>query len=406
MYDLLLTNATLATMKPGKTPYGLTAKGALGVKDGRIAYVGRHAALPKGAKASAEHDCGGALVTPALIDCHTHLVFAGSRTGEFEARLKGESYREIAKKGGGILSTVKATRKATLDELTHFAEQRAKALMAEGVGAIEIKSGYGLDYKTEIKILEAATRLRDTLLLRIVRTFLGAHAIPPEYKNDRQGYLDLLAHKIGPEIQRRNLADAVDGYLEGIAFTKKELENLFRAKQVFGTLPVHLHADQLSDGGGAEFAASLRALSADHLEYASAAGIRAMARAGTVAVLLPGAFYFLRETRKPPVALLRKHKVPIAIATDCNPGTSPTLSLRLMMSFACTLFGLTPEEALAGVTRNAAKALGLGREIGTLEKGKAASAALWDLEHPAALSYWVGGNPLEGLILDGRPVIV
>lgn len=402
MYDLLLTNATLATMTPGRTPYGLTARGALGVKDGRIAYVGRQAALAKGAKAKNEHDCAGRLVTPALIDCHTHLVFAGSREREFEMRLRGASYREIANQGGGILSTVRATRNAGVDQLAHLAGERARAMMAEGVGTIEIKSGYGLDMKTEIKILEAATRLRQTLPLRIVRTFLGAHALPPEYRKDRKGYLELLAGKIIPEVKRRDLADAIDGYCEEIAFTADELEQVFRA----AGLPVHLHADQLSDGRGAALAGRVKALSADHLEYANAAGIRAMAKAGTAAVLLPGAFYFLKETRKPPVGLLRKHRVPIAIATDCNPGTSPALSLRLMMSMACTLFGLTPEEALAGVTRNAAKALGLENDVGTLEKGKAASVALWNLDDPAALGYWLGGSPLEGLILDGRPVIV
>lgn len=407
MADLLIRNANLATLKAGKTPYGMVTKGALAIAGTRIAYAGPMKGLPKALRdrAEREFDAEGRLVTPALIDCHTHLVFAGDRASEFEARLKGENYAAIAKKGGGILSTVRATRKASLDELTFLAEARVKTLMSEGVGAIEVKSGYGLDLKSEIKMLTAATRLGRSLPVKIVRTFLGAHALPPEFKNDRKGYLDLLIHRILPALKEKNLVDAVDAYLEKIAFTAKEVARLFNAAKAMG-FPLRLHADQLSDTGGAALGAKFAALSADHLEYSNAAGIQAMGKAGTVAVLLPGAFFTLREKRKPPVDWMRKWKVPMALATDCNPGTSPVLSLRLMMNMGCALFGLTAEEALAAVTRNAAKALGLGSEIGTLEKGKAASIALWNTENPAELCYWLGGNPLESLILEGKTVIV
>jgi imidazolonepropionase len=404
MADLLLIHATLATLKAG---CGLVKNGALAVTGGRIAYAGPMKGLPSALRArpKAELDCAGRLVTPALIDCHTHLVFAGDRSNEFEARLKGVSYAAIARKGGGILSTVKATRKAPLDELTFLAEARAKTLMSEGVGTVEIKSGYGLDVKSEIKSLAAATAVGHALPLKIVRTFLGAHAVPPEYKKNRAGYVDLLVHRILPALKERGLVDIVDAYLERIAFTAREVTRLFTAAKAMG-IPVRLHADQLSDTGGAALAAKFKALSADHLEYANARGIKAMGKSGTVAVLLPGAFFTLREKRKPPVDFFRTCKVPMALATDCNPGTSPVLSLRLMMNMGCTLFGLTPDEALAAATRNAAQALGLGAERGTLEKGKAASIAIWNTDKPAALSYWLGGNPLDALILDGKPVIV
>ena len=407
MWDTLWINANLATMAAGKPPYGAVAKGALGVKGGKIAWAGAEKDLPEkpGKLSNNVVDCLGRLVTPALIDCHTHLIFAGDRAGEFEQRLQGVSYEEIAKKGGGILATVKATRAAGDDELAVLGMERARAMMSEGVGVIEVKSGYGLDKETEIKILAAATAVGEALPVRIVRTFLGAHALPPEFKNDRKGYLDLLINGVLPVLKKENLADAVDAYLEGIAFTADEVSALFDAAKKLG-FPVKLHADQLSDTGGAALAAQYGALSADHLEYANEAGVKAMAKAGTAAVLLPGAFYVLREKQLPPVDLFRKHKVSIAIATDCNPGTSPVLSLRLMMNMACTLFGLTPEEALAGVTRNAARALGLGDETGTLEEGKAASFAIWDAASPAALSYEIGGNPLEGLVLEGEPVIM
>lgn len=399
MWDLLLTGARLATMAGKPIEHG-----ALGIKGGKIAFVGPMSSLPAKAEAKSELDCAGRLLTPALIDCHTHLVFAGERAAEFKMRLEGVPYETIAKKGGGILSTVKATRAADEEELAFLARGRALELMAEGVGTVEIKSGYGLDFDHEIKSLRAALQVEKMLPIRVQRTFLGAHTVPPEFTGKKEKYIDFLIEKILPAVAKEGLADAVDGYQEKIAFSAQDIEKLFTAAKKLG-LAVKLHADQLSDTKGAATAAKFGALSADHLEYANEAGIKAMKRAGTVAVLLPGAFYFLRETRKPPVDLLRKHRVPIAIATDCNPGTSPTTSLRLMMNMACTLFGLTPDEALQGVTLNAARALGLSDTIGSLEKGKTADIALWDTSDEAALSYWLGGNLLDALILNGEPVI-
>ncbi len=406
MWDTILINGLIATMTAGKAPYGAISDGAVALAGGKIAWVGAMKDLEKAPAELARDvvDCGGRLVTPALIDCHTHLIFAGDRSGEFEARLAGTSYEDIAKAGGGIMSTVNATRAASEEDLVRLGMMRAQTMMAEGVGTIEVKSGYGLDLETEIKILRAATAVGGNLPVRIERTFLGAHTLPPEFKDNREGYLDLLIKEIMPALQKEGLIDAVDAYQEGIAFSGEEVSRLFEAATAMG-IPVKLHADQLSDMGGAATAAKFKALSADHLEYTSAAGVKAMAEAGCVAVLLPGAFYFLKQTQKPPVELLRKHKIAIAIATDCNPGTSPVMSLHLILNMACTLFGLTPEEALAGVTRNAARALGL-KNLGTLEAGKTASLALWNVENPAALAYAIGGNPLEGLILDGTPVIV
>jgi len=406
MWDTILINGLIATMTAGKAPYGAISDGAVALAGGKIAWVGAMKDLEKAPAELARDvvDCGGRLVTPALIDCHTHLIFAGDRSGEFEARLAGTSYEDIAKAGGGIMSTVNATRAASEEDLVRLGMMRAQTMMAEGVGTIEVKSGYGLDLETEIKILRAATAVGGNLPVRIERTFLGAHTLPPEFKDNREGYLDLLIKEIMPALQKEGLIDAVDAYQEGIAFSGEEVSRLFEAATAMG-IPVKLHADQLSDMGGAATAAKFKALSADHLEYTSAAGVKAMAEAGCVAVLLPGAFYFLKQTQKPPVELLRKHKIAIAIATDCNPGTSPVMSLHLILNMACTLFGLTPEEALAGVTRNAAAALGL-KNLGTLEAGKTASLALWNVENPAALAYAIGGNPLEGLILDGTPVIV
>ena len=406
MWDTILINGLIATMTAGKAPYGAISDGAVALAGGKIAWVGAMKDLEKAPAELARDvvDCGGRLVTPALIDCHTHLIFAGDRSGEFEARLAGTSYEDIAKAGGGIMSTVNATRAASEEDLVRLGMMRAQTMMAEGVGTIEVKSGYGLDLETEIKILRAATAVGGNLPVRIERTFLGAHTLPPEFKDNREGYLDLLIKEIMPALQKEGLIDAVDAYQEGIAFSGEEVSRLFEAATAMG-IPVKLHADQLSESGGAATAAKFKALSADHLEYTSAAGVKAMAEAGCVAVLLPGAFYFLKQTQKPPVELLRKHKIAIAIATDCNPGTSPVMSLHLILNMACTLFGLTPEEALAGVTRNAAAALGL-KNLGTLEAGKTASLALWNVENPAALAYAIGGNPLEGLILDGTPVIV
>ncbi len=399
MSDTLFINATIA---PVSGP--LIKDGALAVTGGKISYIGPIKGLRLKTEAKTVLDCAGRLLTPALIDCHTHLVFAGDRSGEWSMRLRGANYEEIAKAGGGILSTVKATREDEEDELVFLAMERAKTLLSEGVGVVEIKSGYGLDFDNEIKSLRAASQVGNLLQMRVSKTFLGAHTLPPEFKGNVSGYLDLLINDLLPAITKDNLADAVDAYQEGIAFSAEEVSRLFEAATKHG-LPVKLHADQLSDTDGAATAAKDRALSADHLEYANEAGIKAMAKAGTAAVLLPGAFYFLRESQKPPVDLLRKHKVPMAVATDCNPGTSPTLSLRLMMNMVCTLFGLTPDEALQGVTINAAKALGLDQELGSLEFGKTASVALWDTDNPAALCYWLGGNLLEALYLEGQPVI-
>ena len=345
-------------------------------------------------------DGAGGWLTPGLIDCHTHLVFGGDRAGEFEQRLQGVSYEEIARAGGGIASTVAATRAASAAELRAAAQARLAALRAEGVTTVEIKSGYGLDRATEIRMLEVARALGETPGIEVRTSYLGAHALPREYASDRAGYLDLVCERVLPEIAARGLADAVDAFCEGIAFQPDEVARVFRAAQRHG-LPVKLHADQLSDLGGAALAARFGALSADHLEYASEAGVAAMAAAGTVAVLLPGAFYTLRETRQPPVEALRRHGVAIAIATDCNPGSSPLTSLLAALNLACTLFRLTPEEALAGVTRNAARALGLG-DRGTLAQGQRADLALWEIGRPAELSYWFGRNPLQVVLQDGR----
>ncbi len=398
MWDTLFINAGLA---PVSAP--AFSGGALAIKGNKIAFVGKMADLPKKQDAKNVLDCQGRLLTPALIDCHTHLVFAGERAGEWGQRLEGASYPDIAAKGGGILSTVRATREAGREELAFLARERALSLMSGGVGTVEIKSGYGLDYDSEIKSLQASFEVEKMLPVRVQKTFLGAHAVPPEFKGKTAAYIDFLIAELLPVVAKQNLADAVDGYLEKIAFGPEDIDRLFTAAKKLG-LKVKLHADQLTDGGGAALAARHGALSADHLEYTSEAGVRAMKKAGTAAVLLPGAFYFLRETQKPPVDLFRKHKVPIAIATDCNPGTSPVLSLPLMMNMACTLFGLTPDEALASVTQNAAKALGMD-DIGVLEVGKAADIALWDTDSEAALSYWLGGNLLDALILNGEPVI-
>jgi imidazolonepropionase len=398
-WDSLWTNVNLATMTEGGTPYGAVENGALAIADGRIAWVGAAADLPH-RDAARVVDGEGGWLTPGLIDCHTHLVFGGDRSGEFEQRLQGVSYEAIARAGGGIARTVAATRQASHGELRAAAERRLAALMAEGVTTIEIKSGYGLDRDTEIKMLEVARRLGDEHPLDVRTTFLGAHAVPKGYANDRAGYLDLVCDRVLPEVATLGLADAVDAFCEGIAFAPDEVARVFEAARALG-LPVKLHADQLSDLGGAALAARFGALSADHLEYASEAGIRAMAAAGTVAVLLPGAFYTLREQQPPPVELCRHHGVPMALATDCNPGSSPVTSLRAILNMACNLFGLTPEEALLGVTRHAARALGLD-DRGTLAVGKRADLALWRIHRPAELSYWFGFDPPAIILKDGQ----
>ncbi len=398
MWDHLFTNAALATMA-GDAPYGLIENGALAIKDGVIAYAGPVAGLPENPPAKETRNLKGALVTPGLIDCHTHLIYAGDRAAEFEARLLGKSYEEIAKAGGGILSTVRATRAASEDELVEAALPRLDALIAEGVTTIEIKSGYGLTLRDELKMLRAARRLGALHPVRIRTTLLAAHALPPEFKGRADDYITYVCDEIMPAAHAEGLADAVDGFCEGVGFSPAQIERVFQKAAGLG-LKIKLHAEQLSDLGGAALAARYGALSADHLEYLNDRDIPAFAKAGTVAVLLPGAFYYLRETRLPPIAALRAAGVPMAVATDCNPGTSPMNSLLLAMNMGCTLFRLTPEEALAGATRNAAKALGLSG-AGTLETGKRADFCLWGARHPAELAYGIGVNSLEKRFFSG-----
>jgi imidazolonepropionase len=397
----LWTNARLATMAADTgVPYGLVDDGAIAVQGGRIAWVGRRAELPAGLRAGAqEHDAGGALITPGLIDCHTHLVWAGDRAREFELRLQGASYEEIARAGGGILSTVRATRAADEAALLAQSRRRLEPLLAEGVTTVEIKSGYGLSEEAEAKCLRVARRLGQLHRVDVRTTFLGAHALPPEFKDRPDDYIGEVVRML-PVLHAQGLVDAVDAFCERIGFSLDQTRRVFEAGRALG-LPVKLHAEQLSDSAGSELAASFGALSCDHLEWLSEAGVRAMARAGTVAVLLPGAFYFLRDTRVPPIELLRRHGVPMAVSTDCNPGTSPCTSLLLMLNMACTLFRLTPEEALAGATRQAARALGLA-DRGVLAPGLRADFALWDVEHPAQLSYAFGARPGRGAVVEGR----
>jgi imidazolonepropionase len=396
----LWTNARIATMAvDAPQPYGLVDDGALAVEDGRIAWVGPRAELPAQLGSGTVHDAQGALVTPGLIDCHTHLVYAGDRAGEFEARLKGASYEEIARAGGGIVSTVKATREADEDTLLAQSLRRLRPLLAEGVTTIEIKSGYGLAEEAEAKCLRVARRLGMQERLAVRTTFLGAHALPPEFAGRADDYIATVCAML-PRLHAQGLVDAVDAFCETIGFTPAQTRCVFDAARALG-LPVKLHAEQLSDSGGAELAASYGALSSDHLEWLSESGARAMARSGSVAVLLPGAFYFLRETKLPPIALLRAHGVPIAVSTDCNPGTSPCTSLLLMLNMACTLFHLTPEEALAGVTRHAARALGL-TDRGVLAPGLRADFVLWDARSPAELAYAIGLNPCRATVVEGK----
>jgi imidazolonepropionase len=401
MWDRLLTNCNVATMDPAVPgAFGAIEDGAIGIQDGRIVRVGRRIDLA-GYRAARVEPLGGAWVTPGLIDCHTHLVFGGNRASEFEQRLNGAGYEEIARAGGGILSTVKATRLASRDQLVEEARPRLRALMAGGVTTVEIKSGYGLDTASEMKMLEAARALGEAEPVRVVPTLLALHALPPEHRDTRDDFVDLVVDEMIPAVAGAGLAQAVDGFCEGIGFTPEEIRRLFEAAQAHG-LRVKLHAEQLSNLRGAPLAAEFDALSADHLEHVDEAGVAAMAAAGMVAVLLPGAFYALRETQRPPVDLLRSYGVPMAVATDCNPGTSPVLSPVLMMSMACTLFGLTPEEALAGMTLHAARALGLEREIGTVSTGKAADLCVWRVNRPAELSYWVGMPGPEQRIVAGE----
>lgn len=401
-WDHLLLDATLATFT-GDAPYGLIRNGAIAVQHGRIAWVGTRDALPgePDALASRIDYLNGAVVTPGLIDCHTHLVFGGNRAHEFDLRLNGASYEEIARAGGGIVSTVTATREAGEDVLFAQALPRAHALLADGVTTLEIKSGYGLDLATERRMLRVARRLGKALGVTVRTTFLGLHALPPEYREERDTYVALVCDEMLPALANEGLVDAVDAFCESIGFTPAETRRVFERATQLG-LPVKLHAEQLSDLDGAALVASYRGLSADHLEYLSDNGIRAMSEAGTVAVLLPGAFYALRETKLPPIPKLRAHGVPMAVATDCNPGTSPLLSLRLAAGMACTLFRLTPEEALRGVTVNAARALGLD-DRGTLVVGQRADLAVWNVREPAELCYWIGGSQLlRDIFLGGE----
>lgn len=400
-WDRLWLNAHLATMELGRAPYGAIENGALAIERGRIAWLGPMAALPHREAAQIE-DLAGAWVTPGLIDCHTHLVFGGDRAHEFELRLQGVGYAEIARRGGGIRSTVAATRAASEVELLAWATRRLACLQAGGVTTVEIKSGYGLDLATEQRMLRVARTLGGGGGVDVVTSFLGLHALPPEFAQDRRGYVELVCGPMLRAIAAEGLADAVDAFCEGIAFTPDEVAGLFAAARDLG-LPVKLHADQLSDTGGAALAARFGALSADHVEHTGDAGARAMADAGTVAVLLPGAFYLLRETQRPPVASFRAAGVPMAVATDANPGTSPLLAPLLALNMACVLFGLTPEEALAGMTRVAAHALGL-TDRGMLRVGARADLAVWRIERPAELCYWLGLQPLELLVKDGRAV--
>lgn len=396
---MLLTNASLATLMPGE-PYGLIADGCVALKGSEILWAGAACDVPQEYRDLDMRDMGGRLITPALIDCHTHLVFGGNRAREFEMRLEGASYEEIARAGGGIVSTVTATREAGEEELLAAALPRVDALLAEGVATIEIKSGYGLDRDTELRMLRVARRIGDERPVRIVTSFLGAHAVPAEYSGDPDGYIDTVCIPALKAAHGEGLVDAVDGFCEGIAFDPDQIARVFDAARDLG-LPVKLHAEQLSDLGGAAMAAGYGALSADHLEYLGETGVRAMQAAGTVAVILPGAFYTLRETKAPPVEQFRRHGVPMALATDANPGSSPMTSLLLAMNMGCTLFRLTPEEALAGVTKNAARALGL-HDRGRIAPGLRADLAVWDVEHPAELAYRIGFNALHQRIFGGH----
>jgi imidazolonepropionase len=400
MWDRLLVDCRVATMEPaGGDPLGIIENGAIGIQDGRIVRVGQRTELA-GHRARDVLPLGGAWVTPGLIDCHTHLIFGGNRADEHAMRRAGATYEEIALAGGGITSTVKRTREASEAELLASAAMRLDALMKGGVTTVEIKSGYGLDVEGELRLLRCAKALAASEAVRIVPTLLALHALPPEWKDQRIGYVSMIVDELIPAAAEAGLADSVDAFCEGIAFTPDEVERVFKAAEQHG-LRVKLHAEQLSNQHGAALAAKYRALSADHLEHLDEAGAKAMARAGTVAVLLPGAFYALQEERKPPVQMLRDHGVRIAVATDCNPGTSPLLSPTLAMNMACTLFSLTPEEALAGMTVNAARALGLEGEIGTIAAGKAADLCVWRLESLAELGYWIGLPGPERRLFDG-----
>ncbi len=402
-FTTLWINAHIATQSASPPADGILRNAAIASKDGRIAWLGPMQELAADPSDLAEQvvDVGNKWITPGLVDCHSHAVFGGNRADEFRMRLEDQSYEAIARRGGGIISTVEATRAATEDELLRAASKRLQPLLREGLTTTEIKSGYGLDTKTEEKMLRVARRLGRELPLTVATSFLGAHTVPPEFAEHRDDYLDLVCDEMLTALHAAGLVDAVDAFCEKIAFSTLEVERLFRRARSLG-LPVKLHAEQLTNTGGSSLAARYQALSADHLEYLDEAGVKAMAASGTVAVLLPGAFYTLRDTRKPPVEQLRLNSVPMAIATDCNPGSSPVLSLRLIMNMACQLFGLTPDEALAGVTINAARALGLHHERGSLEPGKYADMVIWDINETSELSYWLGGDLVISVIKEGN----
>jgi len=400
-FDTVWRNARLATMVAGIDPLGMVENGAIAARDGRIVFAGAEVDLPTSKDSERTIDCERRLITPGLIDCHTHLVHGGDRAREFEMRLTGASYADIAAAGGGIASTVVATRAASDESLVASALARLDRLIAEGVTTIEIKSGYGLKRDEEIRILRAARALETKRDIAVSTTFLGAHALPPEFDGDKDRYIDIVCTDMLPAVAREKLADAVDAFCEGIAFSPAQTARVFDAAKALG-IPVKLHADQLSNLGGAALAARYGSLSADHLEHADEAGLRAMAKAGTVAVLLPGAFYFLRDTHAPPTALCRKLGVAMALATDCNPGTSPLTSILLALNMGATLFRMTVDECLLGVTRHAAAALGRAGSIGTLEGGKFCDLAIWDVESPAELVYRMGFNPLHSRIWRGR----
>lgn len=404
-WQSLWVNVNLATMVHGSENYGEIKNAAIAISHGKIVWLGKAIDLPVYNKESVKvYDGDGKWITPGLIDCHTHLVYGGNRANEFEMRLQGKSYQEIAEAGGGIVSTVKATRAATEEELLASALARLTALYQQGVTTVEIKSGYGLDLINEMKMLKVAGQLAKALPITIKRTFLGAHALPIEYKNDADGYIDAVCNEMIPIIAQQHLAESVDVFCENIGFNLNQTERVFSAAKKNG-LAIKVHAEQLSDLGGTELAAKYQALSSDHLEFLSEQGVKTMCAANMTAVLLPGAFYFLREKQLPPIDLLRQHNVAMAIATDVNPGSSPICSIQLMLNMACTLFRLTPNEALAGVTCNAAKALGLDKNKGKLALGYDADMALWDIQQPAQLCYQFGVNPLSALIQNGKQVI-
>ncbi|WP_448548200.1 imidazolonepropionase [Thalassotalea fusca] len=404
-WQTLIKNVNMATMTNGASDYGIITDGALAISEGKIAWVGKTDEISHELLANVDIiDGQGQWLTPGLVDCHTHIVYGGNRANEFEMRLQGASYEEIAKAGGGIVSTVAATRSASEAELLTSALKRANALFAQGVTTLEIKSGYGLDTDNELKMLRVATQIAESLPITVKRTFLGAHALPVEYKDRADDYISLVCDEMLPKVSALNLADAVDVFCEGIGFNLEQTKRVFDAAQQH-ELPIKVHAEQLSDLGGSALAAQYGALSSDHVEYLGEEGIKAMATAGMVAVLLPGAFYFLRETQVPPIELLRKHGVKMAIATDANPGSSPINSLQLMLNMACTLFRITPVEALAGVTCNGAQALGLAQSKGQLKVGYDADLALWNINQPAELCYQFGVNPLVNLFQAGNRVL-